>query len=94
MTAFDYQFKKAINYENIGNLKKAKDIYLNIKKKLPNHPQIFANLGVLEYRMGNEIAALQHLKKSIALDQNQPAILTNIGIILVAQKSIMKEYPI
>jgi len=56
---------QALKYCQHGNLFEAKNIYQNLLKIIPSHPDVLGNLGTIELQHGNIEIGVDYLKNSI-----------------------------
>lgn len=70
---------QALKYCRHGNLIEAKNIYLDLLKIIPSHPDVLGNLGTIELQQGNIEIGIDYLKNSINKNPLQPKMISNLG---------------
>lgn len=73
------EFKKASNYHQNGNLKKAQIIYEKILKYKPDFAEVINMLGVIFYQKKNYTRAISLINKSIELNKYSATFQNNLG---------------
>ena len=81
---------QALKYCQHGNLFEAKNIYQNLLKIIPSHPDVLGNLGTIELQHGNIEIGVDYLKNSIKKNPLQPKMISNLGNALL-ELSRVKE---
>jgi tetratricopeptide (TPR) repeat protein len=71
--------KKAFEYDNLGNLDKAKELYLEVLKEDPNNSEIYKLLGIAEAKSNNLNKALEYLIKALAIKKKDAYLLNSIA---------------
>jgi tetratricopeptide (TPR) repeat protein len=71
--------KESSLYCNVGKLTEARNIYQDLLKIVPSHPDVLGNLGTIELQFGNTELGVNYLKQSISTNPNQHIFLTNLG---------------
>jgi len=69
-----------------GQINQARDIYHQLIKIFPNHPEVLSNLGTIELQSENISIGIELLKKSISIDPFQVNAIINLGNGLLQQK--------
>ena len=65
----------AIKEDNLGNIEKAKELYLNILQLNEKVPYVHAMLGGIEFDNGNYELALEYFDKAIILKPDSPGAI-------------------
>jgi tetratricopeptide (TPR) repeat protein len=73
------ELQKALDYCQKGSLNEAKEIYTELIKTLPDHPEILSNLGVIEIQFRNFEDGISYLKRSLEIDSSQAFVYSNLG---------------
>ena len=60
---------------------KARDLYVEMVKKAPHNPLVYANLGVAEFELKNYLAAEGNIKKSLSLNPTMARNWMTLGLI-------------
>ncbi len=81
-------FNTAQQQRNAGNFPQAEAIFQHILTQQPNHAEALHWLGITYYQTGNNLAAAELIKKSIALNPDSSIYYCNFGVVLSAQKQI------
>lgn len=89
--------EKGIEAHRRGMLEDAKNIYLAILSKIPNHPQVNHNLGLIISAQGNKKGALRYLKNAVKhaptevqMWHNYIKLLLALGEIIVAREAVVE----
>ncbi len=87
VTQIETCLAKAIHYQRVGNLPKAKKLYQRILSDQPNCAKAWVNLGVLDHMCGYSEQGLSHLDRGLALEPHNPDFLYNkAGVLEKIQK--------
>lgn len=70
---------KAFEYDNLGKLDKAKELYLEILKEEPNNFEIRKLLGIIEAKSKNFDRALEYLNIALVNKKNDAYLLNSIA---------------
>lgn len=81
-------FNTAQQQRNAGNFPQAEAIFRHILTQQANHAEALHWLGITYYQTGNNLAAAELIKKSIALNPDSSIYYCNFGVVLSAQKQI------
>jgi tetratricopeptide (TPR) repeat protein len=71
--------KQSLIYCTNGHLLEAKALYHELLKIVPSHPDVLANLGVIELQIGDTHKGINYLEKSIEINPRQPKVISNLG---------------
>jgi tetratricopeptide (TPR) repeat protein len=71
--------KQSSIYCQTGNFEAAKEIYLELLKTIPNHPQVLTNLGTIELQTGDLKQGILYLSKSLQTNPMQPIAIANLA---------------
>ena len=82
----EHILQEAVSLCRMGNLSAAKDIYSNVLKEFPRHPEVLTNLGTIELQIGDKFAGIKLLEKSLSINPNQTQALSNLGNGLIEVK--------
>lgn len=74
--------------QRAGDLKEARTAYLQILQQAPGHPDACQLLGLLARREGDDLAAEQWLRRSLAARDEQPHVWNNLGNLLLASSRV------
>jgi len=75
-------FFQALQYEEEGQLEKAKEYYLKILSSDPNHINALVNLGNIQYQFGILDEAENYYRKALSLNPNHPEANYNLANLL------------
>jgi predicted O-linked N-acetylglucosamine transferase (SPINDLY family) len=81
-------FNTAQQQRNAGNFAQAEAIFRQVLAQQPNHAEALHWLGITYYQTGKNAAAIELIKKSIALNPESSIYYCNFGVVLSAQKQI------
>ncbi|MCP5008026.1 MAG: tetratricopeptide repeat protein, partial [Planctomycetes bacterium] len=90
-------FRRALMYQNNGELLKAGGQYLELLKLYPNDIEIHNNLGSVYQELGNYNNAVIEYRKAIYLNPNYYTARNNLGVVLYKNgdfRAAMKEFKI
>jgi protein O-GlcNAc transferase len=71
--------KTALEHHKAGRLRKAEDIYRNILRASPDHPDALHLLGLIAHQVGKHEAAIELIRKAIAIRPSVPDFHNNLG---------------
>ncbi len=71
-----------------GKWSKAKELYTTMMKQAPENALVYANLGVVEYQMGNLTDASAHLQKSTEINPHIARNWQTLGLIQYEKGSL------
>lgn len=74
-------FNSAFRLQQEGQLVEAETLYRAILAAAPDHPGSHHLLGLVEHQLGRDEAALQSIKRAIALNDNEPNYHNNLGTV-------------
>jgi tetratricopeptide (TPR) repeat protein len=77
MQDFLAQYQKALALYRGGEADRAEALYRALLLRLPNHPQLLADLGTIALEKGNVAEAVQLLGQSLDIESRHPAALLN-----------------
>lgn len=80
----DAILRAAIALQNAGRLPDAAELYRELVRHYPEHLQLLNVLGTLELQMGQAKKCILLLGRSLGFNPNQPGVLFNRGLGLVA----------
>ena len=78
-------FKIAFHYHQDGNLQEAERLYREILRVHPDHPFALHLFGVLSCQVGNHDIAIECIRKSISINENNPDAYNHLGTALKAK---------
>jgi tetratricopeptide (TPR) repeat protein len=85
MATYGELLQQALGLHNSGQLEPAANLYGEILRTNPTHPDAYHLYGVLEYQRGHADMAIPLIRQAIALNASVPAFYSNLGIVLRAQ---------
>jgi hypothetical protein len=71
--------KDALAYCQNNQFNEGKNIYLEIIKVLPNHPEALSNIGTIELQQGNISEGVNYIKRSLNINPDQSHAISNLG---------------
>ena len=80
---------KAFEYDNLGKLDKAKELYLEVLKEDPNNSEIYKLLGIAEAKSKNYNKALEYLIKALAIKKKDAYLLNSIANVYFELGSVL-----
>ncbi|HVN97944.1 MAG TPA: tetratricopeptide repeat protein [Syntrophorhabdaceae bacterium] len=92
--AVDVLYNEALNAQESGRLRQAKDLYKQILVKQPDHTEALNNLGVIAIQEDNRAEALFYFKKILESHSDYPKAYNNIGLIVMRDQEgkLAEEY--
>jgi len=85
MSPIDMQMEEALRYHRAGELTRANKIYAAILEAAPDHPDALHLSGVIAHQTGRQDAAVQLIKRAIAMDPKEASFYVNLGNALMEQ---------
>ena len=86
--SFNMEFKKALQYHQSGQLKKAQKIYEKILEINPDHCDSLHLLGVIANQVGNNDMAVKLIGRAIEINSKEAIYYNNIGNAFKAQGNL------
>jgi tetratricopeptide (TPR) repeat protein len=78
------------SYLEEGDLRKAKEVYLNIVNNGHSDAEVYGNLGIVDYKLGNLDAALDYFLKSLRIDPGVADTYYYMGLIYARKGDPMR----
>ena len=85
------QVAEAMIVVEAGDLKKARDMMLEVSKNFPAEPEVKFRVAIIEDRMGDKVAAMARLREAIALDPDHAEALNNLAYTMAERRENLKE---
>jgi len=76
--------QRAVGLHGSGHPARAAELYAEVLRNQPNHPDALHLLGVAETQLGRPRSGLVWIRKSLAVNPDQPAAIANEGNALLA----------
>ena len=85
------QVAEAMMVEETGDLKKARDMMIEVAKKFPAEPEVKFRVAVIEDKMGDKVAAMASLREAIELNPEHAEALNNLAYTMAERQENLKE---
>lgn len=79
------QLQVARLQEHQGHLGKAAELYADLLKRNPEHPQACHRLAIVATRQGDQLQAVEYFQKALALNPHDAEVLADMGYALFLQ---------
>ena len=76
----DKLYQRALSLHHMGKLPEAESIYKTLLGFFPNQTELLSTLGTLYLQQGRHDEGFKQLNKSLRINQEQPAVLYNMGV--------------
>ncbi len=76
----DQLYQRALTLHHAGKLADAEGLYKTLLDYFPYQVEILTTLGILQLQQGRSEAGIQHIKKSLNLNPNQPVAIYNMAV--------------
>ncbi len=78
----DLKLQKALEAHMGGRIQEAESLYRDVLQKRPRDPMALHNVGIIYYHRREYDAAVDSIRKALAVKRNYPEALSNLGNVL------------
>jgi len=74
-------FDAAVAHHGVGRFQQAKELYLQVLSKSPQHSDTLHLLGILSYQQGELHSAFDYITRAIQIQDDKPLYFFNLGLV-------------